>query len=69
MIAHRKRSVVALLLWPMAALYALLYLGGADAQKRPDFVWDWLIYTLMAAIALFPPCFLGYVIGRMESDP
>jgi hypothetical protein len=65
---RRKQSTVGLLLWPMAAFYALLYLGGGDATRRPDFVWDWFMYTLMVFVALFPPCFLGYLMGRTHNE-
>ena len=42
------------LIWPMAALYGLL--GG-----QPRSFWAWAEYTLVAWLALLPPCALGWV--------
>jgi hypothetical protein len=64
----RKAPLYGFLYWPMAALYALFYLGGEDALKGPHFISDWLGYTVMAAVTLLPPLMLGYLVGRAEHD-
>jgi hypothetical protein len=61
----KKSTKIALLFWPMAALYAAFYLGEQEAVSH---LGDWLVYTIMASVALVPALFLGYLIGREHGD-